>query len=249
MEKIKGIIFHLDQWPALSCLSDEQLGRLIRHLCKWFFDDCGDDRKEELLVDTDIRPTFLFMRSLIKADSKKYQQTCERNKRNIMKRWQKNTNDTTVDFEYHTNTNTNTNTSTNTNTKTNTSTSTNGRRKSSSSSVISEKAANEEDEEEEEDSLVFEKAEKQWLPWFNKLIDDNASAIPKMRKMTMDRAKAMKSLADKYGNDALLEVLRRAAQNSFLNGRSKRSNFVANIDWLLKEENFMKVYENKFYNK
>ena len=128
----------------------------------------------------------------------------------------------------------------------------NRRRDSSSSSVISEKDANneeedEEEEDEEEDSLVFEKAEKQWLPWFNKTLDDNGSAIPRIRTMTMQRAKAMKFLADKYGNQALLEVLRRAAQNSFLNGRSKKSNFVADIDWLLIEKNFMKVFENKFY--
>ena len=123
----------------------------------------------------------------------------------------------------------------------------NRRRDSSSSSVISEKDANDEEEDEEENSLVFEKAEKQWLPWFNKTLDDNGSAIPRIRTMTMQRAKAMKFLADKYGNQALLEVLRRAAQNSFLNGRSKKSNFVADIDWLLIEKNFMKVFENKFY--
>ena len=240
-------MIHADQWPALSCLNDEQLGRLLRHLCKWFFDDSGDDRKEERLVDSDIRPLYLFMQSLVQLDSKKYQQRCEKNKQNAMKRWVKNANDAIADFACHTNTNTNTNTSTNTNTNTNTST--NGRRNSSSSSVISEKPANDGEDEEEEDSLIFIKAEKEWLPWFNKLLADNDSAIPRMRKMTMQRAKAMKFLAVKYGNEALVEVLRRAAQNSFLNGRSKRSNFVADIDWLLVEKNFMKVYENKFYNK
>ena len=243
MNKPKVLMIHADQWPALSCLSDEQLGRLLRYLCMWFFIDSSDDNKEELLVDSDLLPSFRFMQSLINLDSKKYQQRCEKNKQNIMKRWGKNANDTNVDFVYHTNTNTSTNTNTNTNT------STNGRR-NSSSSVISEKPANDgEDEEEEEDSLIFIKAEKEWLPWFNKLLADNDSAIPRMRKMTMQRAKAMKFLAVKYGNEALVEVLRRAAQNSFLNGRSKRSNFVADIDWLLVEKNFMKVYENKFYNK
>ena len=242
-------MIHADHWPALSYLSDEQLGRLLRHLCTWFFDDSGDDRKEELLVDSDIRPSFLFMRAQINLDSKKYQQTCEKRRDAVNKRWQKNTNDTNVDFVCNKNENNNENNNENKNKNNNENKSNNGRRNTSSSSVISAKPANDAEDEEEEDSFIFAKAEKEWLPWFNKLLADNDSAIPRMRKMTMQRAKAMKFLAVKYGNEALVEVLRRAAQNSFLNGRSKRSNFVADIDWLLVEKNFMKVYENKFYNK
>jgi hypothetical protein len=185
----------------------------------------------------------------IKYDNEKYQKKCEKIKQNTMKRWSQNANDANAYFAMHKKEKENEKERETEKETEKEIEKENRRRDSSSSSVISDKAANEEEEDEEEDSLIFEKAEKQWLPWFNKLLDDNASAIPRMRKMTMERAKAMKSLADKYGNDALLEVLRRAAQNSFLNGRSKRSNFVADIDWLLKEENFMKVYENKFFNK
>ena len=200
-------------------------------------------KKEEQLVEPDILLAFRFMRMQIEIDIEKYEKRSEKNKQYYQKMKEKKFSQIQTNSDIKENEKEKEIENEKENEKEN------RRRDSSSSSVISEKAANEEEDEEEEDSLIFEKAEKQWLPWFNKLLDDNASAIPRMRKMTMERAKAMKSLADKYGNDALLEVLRRAAQNSFLNGRSKRSNFVADIDWLLKEENFMKVYENKFFNK
>ena len=246
--KASNFILYYSQWPALKSLSVQELGELLQAI----FRTLGDEDVEDVAnsLDEKVQIAFRFLMVQINYDNEKYQKKCEKNKQNAMKRWSKNANDATAFFAMpNNNNNNNSNTNTNSNININSNINSNNRRRdSSSSSVISEKAANEE-EDEEEDSLIFEKAEKQWLPWFNKLLDDNASAIPRMRKMTMERAKAMKSLADKYGNDALLEVLRRAAQNSFLNGRSKRSNFVADIDWLLKEENFMKVYENKFFIK
>ena len=235
--KASNFILYYSQWPALKTLSVQELGELLQAIFRYL----GDEDEEDIAysVSEKTQVAFRFLLVQIKYDNEKYEQkkakNRERQQRFYDKKKERNLTQPNVSNAYNNN---NTNSNINSN---------NRRRDSSSSSVISEKAANEEDDE-EEDSLIFEKAEKQWLPWFNKLLDDNASAIPRMRKMTMERAKAMKSLADKYGNDALLEVLRRAAQNSFLNGRSKRSNFVANIDWLLKEENFMKVYENKFFN-
>ena len=244
--KPKAFVLYPNQWGPLSCLSNEQLGRLMRHIFLWMNDQTDDDEKAEANVEPDILLPFRFMRLQIDIDIEKYEKKSEKNKQYYQKLKEKNS----VKFsQIQTNSDIKENEKEKEIENEKENEKENRRRDSSSSSVISEKAANEEEDEEEEDSLIFEKAEKQWLPWFNKLLDDNASAIPRMRKMTMERAKAMKSLADKYGNDALLEVLRRAAQNSFLNGRSKRSNFVADIDWLLKEENFMKVYENKFFIK
>ena len=37
-----------------------------------------------------------------------------------------------------------------------------------------------------------------------------------------------------------------ASQTSFLNGKGKNK-FVASFDWLLKEKNFVNVYEGKFF--
>ena len=86
-----------------------------------------------------------------------------------------------------------------------------------------------------------------WMAWFNKTLETNGSSIPRIRKMTPKRVKMLLYLGRKHGKDVLEEVVRRAAQKDFLNGRGKKSYFVADIDWLFKEQNFMNVYENKFY--
>ena len=229
MNKPKVLMIHADQWPALSCLSDEQLGRLLRYLCMWFFIDSSDDNKEELLVDSDLLPSFRFMQSLINLDSKKYQQRCEKNKQNIMKRWGKNANDTNVDFVYHTNTNTNTSTNTNTNTN------------SSKAAVDIEAAAASADF-----SSFIERMRKGFLPWFNKTLEENDSKIPRVKVITEERAKRIKAIIDSYGQPAFEQAVRIAAGAAFLNGRGVKNKFVATLDWIIDPSHFLDVYEGKY---
>ena len=172
MKKPKAFVLYPNQWEPLSCLTDEQLGRLFRHIFCWLNDGSLDMKKEEQLVEPDILLAFRFMRMQINIDIDKYQQLCEKRKEAANKRWSKNANDANAYFAMHNNNNKNNNKNKNN--------SNNRRRDSSSSSVISEKDANDEEEDEEENSLVFEKAEKQWLPWFNETLDDNCSASLKV---------------------------------------------------------------------
>ena len=83
----KCYILHLDQWPALNCLSDEQLGRLLRHICYWLLDESGDGNTEGLLVENDIKPLYILLQNQAVIDDRKYQQKCELNRRKAMKRW------------------------------------------------------------------------------------------------------------------------------------------------------------------
>ena len=91
--KPKAFVLYPNQWEPLSCLSDEQLGRLFRHIFTWLNDGSLDLQKEEQLVESDILLAFRFMRMQINIDIEKYQQLCELNRQKAMKRWEKQTND------------------------------------------------------------------------------------------------------------------------------------------------------------
>ena len=71
MMKPKSFILYPNQWEPLSCLSDEQLGRLFRHIFCWLNDESLDLQKEEQLVGSDILLAFRFMRMQINIDLEK----------------------------------------------------------------------------------------------------------------------------------------------------------------------------------
>ena len=230
IESGKCFILHLDQWPALNCYSDEQLGRLLRHICRWILDDSGDVRKEGLLVDNDIMPMYLILQNQAAIDDKKYQQKCEKNRQNIMKRWGKSADNTNVQSGIQNNNNNNNN---------------NNNKSSIAAAVgISEPVANAE-EAAAADSF-YEKAEKEWMPWFNRLLDGYESQIPRLRMMTKPRAERLRELLEKYGRDVVAETFRKAAGSQFLNGRGTKNKFIAKFDWIIDEKHFLDILEGNF---
>ena len=244
MNKPKVLMIHADHWPALSCLSDEQLGRLLRHLCTWFFDDSGDDRKEELLVDSDIRPSFLFMRAQINLDTKKYQQKCEKRRDAANKRWSLNANDANAFFACNKNENNNKNNNEN-----------NNENKSKNNNNNSSKAAidiNNSNGEAVNDaaaadfSSFLERMRKGFLPWFNKTLDEHDSKIPRVKIITEERARRIKAIIDSYGQAAFEQTIRIAAGAAFLNGRGEKNKFVATLAWIIDPSHFIDVYEGKY---
>ena len=173
----------------------------------------------------------------------KYDQICEKKRKAANKRWGKSEGDARASSALHNdNDNDNENENENENEKKEEINSS-----SSSSNNDSDAVAEKEDKEEKNFSEIFKKAEDTWMPWFNSLLKMNGSAIPPLKMMTPKRAKKLCRLARKYGNEKAQEVFRRAAQTPFLNGKGKKSTFVASFDWLLEEKNFLNVYEGKFY--
>ena len=95
--------------------------------------------------------------------------------------------------------------------------------------------------------LRFKKeAPKTILPWINEILDDAGSKIPRLKYMTQKRIERLFALMQQYGNAAIGEALRKAARSPFLNGRGKRNQFVADIDWVLSEQHFLEVLEGKY---
>jgi len=252
IESGKCFILHLDQWPALNCYSDEQLGRLLRHICRWILDDSGDVRKEGLLVENDIMPMYLILQNQAAIDDKKYQQKCEKNKQNARRRWSKNDSDATVCERMQNNNNNNNNNNKNNNNNNNNNKINKeslvdlGRRDSSSSPEIRDSANVAEEEEEDNFSKLMK---ENFLPWWNQLVKDYDSNIKPMIYMTKNRIELARKICDTYGKDDLFKACRKAFASPFLNGRGKNAKFIATFDWMMDEKNFLNVLEGNFYTK
>ena len=231
--KPKAFVLYPNQWEPLSCLSDEQLGRLFRHIFTWLNDGSLDLQKEEQLVESDILLAFRFMRMQINIDIKKYQQLCDKRKEAANKRWENHSKNANAYFAMHKKENENENE--------------NEHEKESSSIAavgISEPVANAE-EAAAADSF-YEKAEKEWMPWFNRLLDGYESQIPRLRMMTKPRAERLRELLEKYGRDVVAETFRKAAGSQFLNGRGTKNKFIAKFDWIIDEKHFLDILEGNF---
>jgi hypothetical protein len=239
-------VLYSEQWGPLSCLSDEQLGRLFRHIFCWLIDGSGDVKKEEQLVETDILIPYRFMTTQISIDTEKFKRKCEKNRQNIMKRWAKKKKDTNVDLVIH-NENENENENVNENENENENENDYGRRYSSSSSTVSDAATGNEEEDEEDNFPIMIK--EKFMPWWNQLIKDYESNIKPLRMMTEKRIERLRQICDTYGKDILFEACRKAISSQFLNGRNAKNRFVATFDWIIDEKNFLNVLEGNFYTK
>lgn len=124
MEKAdrKTMLVHFDTWLTLTAtMSDAQVGQLLRAAIAYAR---GDSESEAFFGgDKVLALAFSMLKMSDDMDWKQYRLKCEKLKSNIQKRWrkqiQKNTNEyNSIQMGTYTNTNTDTNTDTNTNTNT-----------------------------------------------------------------------------------------------------------------------------------
>lgn len=78
--KKEAFILYKSFYEPISQLTDEQLGRLFRAIFRWQISGFED-------VEPDIRIAFSFFVNQFRIDEGKYQERCEKNRENIMKRW------------------------------------------------------------------------------------------------------------------------------------------------------------------
>lgn len=98
-----------------------------------------------------------------------------------------------------------------------------------------------------------EAAEKDYISWekfvefFNTAM--RGKTIPKIRgfHLAEHRKKAIRARFNEYGKDAVVEVVKKAAASSFLNGGGDKG-FVADIDWMMGPRNFPKILDG-FYDR
>ena len=85
------------------------------------------------------------------------------------------------------------------------------------------------------------------LEFFNQTISESGSVIKEIRQLTERRKLAIQARARENGKESLMEVIKQAAKSDFLNGRNDRG-WVADFDWLMRPNNFVKVLEGNYNN-
>ena len=241
--KIKAIVLYCEQLSLIRSYTFEQLGHLLSALIRNA--DGEDAQAIESSLQEPVLTAYRFIALQINIDKEKYQQTCERRRAAANKRWAKNDDDANAFFAMH-NKNKNKNNNKNKNKNENKNNNKNENKNNSSCAAvgISEPVANAE-EAAAADSF-YEKAEKEWMPWFNRLLDGYESQIPRLRMMTKPRAERLRELLEKYGRDVVAETFRKAAGSQFLNGRGTKNKFIAKFDWIIDEKHFLDILEGNF---
>ena len=87
-----------------------------------------------------------------------------------------------------------------------------------------------------------------YVDFFNQECDRYNAAIPRVtRKLTDARAAMLRARVGEHGPEAVFKAFTNAAESSFLNGGGPRG-WKANIDWILRPNNFAKVLEGTYAN-
>ena len=89
--------------------------------------------------------------------------------------------------------------------------------------------------------IDFEK----FVEFFNQEIDANNSVIPHIKAITEKRKKMIHSRIREHGKNSLAEVVRLMASSDYLNGKNDRG-WAADIDWMLKPNNYIKIIEGNY---
>ena len=95
----------------------------------------------------------------------------------------------------------------------------------------------------EKDYISWEK----FVEFFNNAM--RGKTIPKIRgfHLAEHRKKTIRARINEYGKDAVIEVVKKAAASTFLNGGGDKG-FVADIDWMMGPRNFPKILDG-FYDR
>ena len=82
--------------------------------------------------------------------------------------------------------------------------------------------------------------------YYNEQLQAAGSTMPRAKcKLTGKREAYVRARIRQYGMQAVVEVIQQAARSEFLNGSGDRG-FVADLEWIMRPNNFPKVYDGKF---
>jgi len=82
---------------------------------------------------------------------------------------------------------------------------------------------------------------------FNGEMVENSANIPYISTLSTGYARMLHSLQRSYGQDSVEKMVHKAAVSDFLNNRGRKP-FLASAEWLLREENFIKVLNGNYDN-
>lgn len=86
---------------------------------------------------------------------------------------------------------------------------------------------------------------QKFMLFFNAEMDSQNAQIRRIKSIDGQRKTFIEARAREHGKDALVEVVKKAARSSFLNGGGSRG-FIADATWLFRPNNFVRVLEGSF---
>lgn len=115
--------------------------------------------------------------------------------------------------------------------------------------TVTQGNAIEEEEEEERDIDIEEEREEEKKIDLNIFIQKwNSLGLNKIISIKNSRLKHLKARIEEYSIDEVIETIEKVNESSFLKGNNDR-NWIADFDWLLNPNNFIKVMEDKYKDK
>ncbi len=81
-----------------------------------------------------------------------------------------------------------------------------------------------------------------------KLYNSACKALPPVKHLTDKRKKSINARLRVYGQEAVVEMIKKAGRSCFLSGQNKQG-WTATFDWLFKPNNFIKVLEGNYDSK
>jgi hypothetical protein len=85
------------------------------------------------------------------------------------------------------------------------------------------------------------------MDYFNEVMKDSLIPHP-IKGINGTRRGMVLARLKEYGKDAVFDVIRKASQSRFLNGDNQRG-WIADFNWMMKPNNFIKVSEGNYDNK
>ena len=86
------------------------------------------------------------------------------------------------------------------------------------------------------------------MKFFNRTMDEAGAIIHRCKSCDGNRREFVRARIREHGLDAVYEMITKASQSYFLNGKS-RSGWVADFTWLFRPSNFQKVLEGNYDNR
>ena len=246
----KSFVFYTEWAEVLRDCPPEIVAEII-----FAVSDYTTQGKEPENLSAVSKMAFRLMKQQIDKDQQRYEETCQRRKESVKKRWNKaqgdttdtnvstpiqnDTNDTDNEYEYDNGT------------LSNESKNKYKDAKASSLPEVSGKAREASQAEATDVSDSGHKGKKSeridytgFLACWNKTMA--GTNVPEMKSFTDTRRRTLKARIGTYGKETVLAVMRKIPASDFLAGRAKE--FRATFDWAFSPTNFQKILEGNYDN-
>ena len=86
-----------------------------------------------------------------------------------------------------------------------------------------------------------------FIDLFNGEMVEHSASIPTIYRLTPGYVRMLRALLRDHGKEKVEEMVHRAALSDFLHNHGRKP-FLASVEWLLREENFIKVINGNYDN-